>query len=248
MRWFLATCVAYSALFVLCSTAIVVCLATFGWRKHSYFYLVCRGFGRIYLSLVGVRLIFQDGLPFQERRARIMTFNHSSQLDLFIMSSLMPPGGVPTMKKEMLYIPVLGQVLWLFGALMINRTKQSSAHASLDDGARRMKKERLSVGISPEGTRSEDGSLARFKKGTFHLAKATKVPVECLHIEHASTLQPLGQWYVFPGEIVVSSAGSLRTPSEDDTPELWTNELREIFLRAMSKSDGRHEKREEMNE
>ena len=235
LRWFLATCVAYSALFILCSSAIVLCLLTFGWRKHSYFYLVCRGFGRIYLALVGVRLMFKNGVPFQDRRARIMTFNHTSQLDLFIMAALMPPGGVPTMKKEMLYIPVLGQVLWLFGALMINRAKQSSAHASLDDGAKRMRNERLSVGISPEGTRSADGSLARFKKGTFHLAKATQVPVECLFIEHASELQPLGQWYVFPGDITVSAVGTMRTPNEDDKADLWTNELREIFVQAIDK-------------
>jgi 1-acyl-sn-glycerol-3-phosphate acyltransferase len=229
MRWFVATCIAYSCLFVLCSSAIIVCLLTFGWRKQSYFYLVCRGFGRIYLYLVGVNIVFEGGIPFEDRCSRIMTFNHTSQLDLFIMASLMPPGGVPTMKKEMLYVPVLGPLLWFFGALMINRGKQASAHASLADGARRMKEERLSVGIAPEGTRSRTGELTRFKKGTFHLAKAAAVPVERLLIGDAFRLQPLGQWYVFPGQIVIARLSPMRAPNDADTPEGWTNELRDVY-------------------
>ena len=64
----------------------------------------------------------------------------------------------------MLYIPVLGQVLWLFGALMINRAKHRLTRLLMM--VKRMRNERLSVGISSEGTRSADGSLARFKKGT----------------------------------------------------------------------------------
>lgn len=238
LRWFLATCIAYSCLLVLCSVAIIVCILTFGWRKHSYFYLVCRGFGRIYLFLVGVRLVFEGGIPFEDRCSRIMTFNHTSQLDLFIMASLMPPGGVPTMKKEMLYVPVLGPLLWFFGALMVNRGKQASAHASLADGARRMREERLTVGIAPEGTRSSAGQLSRFKKGTFHLAKAASVPVERLLIGDAFRLQPLGQWYVFPGQIVISRLSVMRCPSEADTAEDWTRELRVVYAEAIEARRG----------
>lgn len=237
-RWFIATCIAYSCLFVLCSSAIIICALTLGWRKHSYFYLVCRGFGRIYLFLVGVKLVFDGGIPFDNRATRIMTFNHTSQLDLFIMASLMPPGGVPTMKREMQYVPVLGQLLWLFGALMIDRGKQASAHASLADGARRMQTERLSVGIAPEGTRSRDGELARFKKGTFHLAKAASVPVERLHIGDAFKLQPLGQWYVYPGALVIRRLDVMRSPTTEDNAQDWTQELRSEFVKAIGISRG----------
>ena len=239
LRWFIATCIAYSCLLALCSSAILLCILTLGWRKHSYFYLVCRGFGRIYLWLVGVKLVFEGGIPFSDRQTRIMTFNHTSQLDLFIMASLMPPGGVPTMKREMQYVPVLGQLLWLFGALMVDRGKQASAHASLADGARRMQREKLTVGIAPEGTRSRDGELARFKKGTFHLAKAVSMPVERLLIGDASRLQPLGQWYVYPGRLVIARLDTMRAPEPNDTAASWTTELRDEFVRGIDAHRGR---------
>ena len=232
-RWFVATVVAYSCLFILCSAAIVVCLLTFGWRKHDYFYLISRSFGRIYLFLVGVKLVFRGSVPFQDRQPRIMTFNHTSQLDLFIMASLMPPGGVPTMKKEMLYVPVLGQLLWLFGAVMVNRGKQSSAHASLASGAERINTEALSVGISPEGTRAADGELASFKKGTFHLAKTANVDVHRLLLSTPHALQPLGQWFVEPGTIYVTQLATMPCPTTKDTAEQWTELLRDEFVRAI---------------
>ena len=232
-RWFIATVVAYTCLFILCSAAIVVCILTLGWRKHAYFYLVSRAFGCIYLRLVGVKIVYDDGLPFQTRQSRIMTFNHTSQLDLFIMATLMPPGGVPTMKKEMLYVPILGQLLLLFGAVMVNRGKQSSAHASLASGATRIGTEALTVGISPEGTRAADGELAAFKKGTFHLAKAANVDVHRVLLSTPHVLQPLGQWYVFPGTIHVTHLKVMPCPTELDNAEDWTSDLRKEFVHAI---------------
>lgn len=224
---------AYTCLLLLCVSAIVICLITFGFRKHDYFYLVSRGFGRIYLSLVGVRIDFVGDVPFRERAPRIVTFNHTSQLDLFLMASVMPPGGVPAVKHQMLYVPILGQLLWMFGSVVVNRSKSKSAHASLDSGARRLRDQRLTIGISPEGTRSRNGQLAAFKKGTFHLARSAQVSVQRLLISGTTTLQPMGQWFVRPGVIRVRLLQEMRAPTQTDNPEDWTHDLRATFVEAI---------------
>ena len=238
-RWFVAMIVAYCCLFVLCSSALVICLVTFGYRKHDYFYLVSRGFGRVYLWMVGVRIEYDEGIPFQGRIPRILTFNHTSQLDLFLMASLMPPGGVPTIKYEMMYVPILGQLIWLFGSVVINRGNSQSAHASLAKGANRIRSERLTVGISPEGTRARDGQLAKFKKGTFHLAKSAQVNVQRLVFLGPTVLQPMGQWFVSPGVIRVKLLPEMRMPNENDSAEDWTAELRSAFVDVLDIEEGK---------
>ena len=238
-RWFIAMVVAYCCLFILCSSALIICLVTFGYRKHDYFYLVSRWFGRVYLWMVGIRIEYDEGIPFQGRVPRILTFNHTSQLDLFLMASLMPPGGVPTIKYEMTYVPVLGQLLWLFGSVVINRGNSESARASLASGASRIRSERLTVGISPEGTRARDGKLAKFKKGTFHLAKSAQVNVQRLVFIGPTELQPMGQWFVSPGIVRVKLLAEMRMPDENDSAEGWTSELRDAFATALEIEEGK---------
>lgn len=238
LRWIIAMLIAYFCLFVLCSLAILLCIFTLGYRKHDYFYLVSRSFGQIYLRLVGVRVEYEGDIPFPNRQPRIVTFNHTSQLDLFLMASVMPPGGVPAIKHQMLYVPILGQVLLLFGSVVVNRDKSASAHAALSKGAQRIRTQRLSVGISPEGTRARDGRLARFKKGTFYFAKSAQVNVQRLLITGPTILQPMGQWFVSPGVIRVKLLPEMRMPSESDDSEAWTVELRQAFVEAIERDQG----------
>ena len=240
VRWLAATIVAFGCLVILCTTALVVCILTFGFRKHDYFYLVSRTFGRVYLMMVGVKVRYLDGLPFNERTPRILCFNHTSQLDLYLMASLMPPGGVPIMKKEMARIPILGQVLHLFDAVLVDRENSSAARASLEVAAEQMKTQGLSVGISPEGTRSRDGELGPFKKGVFHLAKNTRLPVHRLYIEGPLALQPMGQWFTFPGEVNISLLPPQATPGEHEDSTAWTHDLRTAYLERMESSGETH--------
>ena len=60
----------------------------------------------------------------------------------------------------------------LSGTVFIDRSNSTSAHAAFDKAAAEMRKERQSVFIFPEGTRSyaQGPEMGAFKKGAFHLA------------------------------------------------------------------------------
>ena len=53
--------------------------------------------------------------------------------------------------------------------------------------------------IFPEGTRSVDGRLLPFKKGPFHLAMETAVPVVPVTILGTAECWPKGTWAMKPG-------------------------------------------------
>src|SRR5438128_1784131 len=74
-------------------------------------------------------------------------------------------------------------------------------------------KERIAAGISvvvfPEGTRSRDGKLLRFKKGGFLLAAQTGAAIVPVTINGSGALLPAGAWRLRAGTIEVTVGESL---------------------------------------
>ena len=115
----------------------------------------------------------------------ILTLNHASQLDAFLVMAAFPPRGCGVGKKEVLWLPMFGQAYWLAGMLLIDRSSREKAIEEMDRLSAVVHELGLSPVISPEGTRSPDGSLGLFKKGVVHMAIATRLPIRPLVIQHA---------------------------------------------------------------
>lgn len=71
-------------------------------------------------------------------------------------------------KRSLAFIPVMGWLVWLTGHLTINRSSKS-ALKKLDNLVQPLR-DKVPVMIFPEGTRTSDGELKRFKNGAFILA------------------------------------------------------------------------------
>lgn len=110
-------------------------------------------------------------------RPAIYVSNHTSILDIFLGIWLSPVGTCGIGKKSVIYYPVFGQLYYLSGHLRLDRGNREKAIASLQGLAKYVQKNRLSVFIWPEGTRSRDGRLQPMKKGAFHLALSCGLPI-----------------------------------------------------------------------
>lgn len=84
-----------------------------------------------------------------------------------------------TAKKELKWMPFLGQFMSLSGAIFIDRKDNASAIKSVAEAGRIMKERRTSIWVYPEGTRTlkEKPDLLPFKKGAFHLAVQSEIPI-----------------------------------------------------------------------
>lgn len=141
--------------------------------------------GNVYGSVVGKSCAWLTGSRYRIRgrrfadgsRPAIYVANHASIVDIFLGIWLSPTGTCGVGKKEVIYYPFFGQFFWLAGHLRIDRNNRESAVASLKGLAELVKKHALSIFIWPEGHRSRDGRLRPFKRGAFHLALATGLPV-----------------------------------------------------------------------
>lgn len=99
-------------------------------------------------------------------------------------------------KRSLAFIPVMGWLVWLTGHLTINR-KSKSALKKLENLVQPLK-DKVPVMIFPEGTRTLDGELKRFKNGAFLLAH-----------EYGFNIQPMvidgGHKAMRPGTKIVDS-------------------------------------------
>jgi 1-acyl-sn-glycerol-3-phosphate acyltransferase len=90
----------------------------------------------------------------------------------------------------------------LTGIVPVDRGDRDAAAASVDRAVQSLKSG-LSFLVYPEGTRSPDGRLLPFKKGTFVMAIEAGVPVVPVSVAGAHKVMRKGEWAIHPGEIVV---------------------------------------------
>src|SRR5690606_20924700 len=139
--------------------------------------------GRTMLRAAGVKLEVEGLEHLATDAMKVATFNHASMLDAFLIPAIMPLGSTAAIKREVMFYPVVGVTVWLAGFLIIDRGNNERARRTMARAAERMKRERITVFISPEGTRSPTAALLPFKKGAFHLALATRAPIVPVVIE-----------------------------------------------------------------
>ncbi len=107
---------------------------------------------------------------------RIFLANHLSTLDTWVMVPALPVTTRFISKRTIFWIPVLGQAMTVAGFIAIDRQDRAGAIRSLGRAAEKIR-QGASVILFPEGTRSRNGRLQRFKRGAFHLAIEAGVPV-----------------------------------------------------------------------
>jgi putative phosphoserine phosphatase/1-acylglycerol-3-phosphate O-acyltransferase len=135
----------------------------------------------------------------------VFIFNHQSKLDPIIVMKLLREQFTGVAKKEAKNVPVFGQVFQLAGVAFVERGNTEQAKRALEPAVRKIRDERMSLCIAPEGTRSVTPRLSRFKKGPFHIAMQAEVPLVPIVMRNVGEVMWRGAQIIRPGtvEIVV---------------------------------------------
>ena len=129
--------------------------------------------------------------------------NHVSNLDPPALIPLIPRRCVVLLKKELMSIPLLGRAMTLGGFIPVTRGSRREAAQASVAAAARAANEGLPIVIFPEGTRSLDGRLSRFKKGPFYLAQGTGAPIVPMAVWGTERCLPKGKSLITPGVVEV---------------------------------------------
>ena len=145
--------------------------------------------GALYSSisrLLGLKLDIRVPKKVKNGGPFVYIANHQNSYDLLTICGAAQKGTVTVGKKSLKWLPVIGQMYWLTGNIMIDRKNSGRAHDTLQGTVQKILNKRLSVWFFPEGTRSYGRGLLQFKTGAFRIAKATNealvmITASCLH-------------------------------------------------------------------
>jgi 1-acyl-sn-glycerol-3-phosphate acyltransferase len=153
------------------------------------------------MRIAGIR-VRVEGLENIPPGVCIFAANHVSNMDPLAFVPAIPRRVSLLAKKEVFRIPILSKAMRLAKLIPVDRADREAAASSVAIAVQCLK-EGLSFAVYPEGTRSRDGRLLPFKKGTFVMAIEAGVPVVPVSIVGAQTLMRKGDWTVQPGEVIV---------------------------------------------
>jgi 1-acyl-sn-glycerol-3-phosphate acyltransferase len=162
--------------FLICSALGIVWLLLSP-RNRQTLYVYGQVFCRGVVRLMGWRVDVANRERMDDARPCVFVANHQSFLDVVTFGSIFPKRTVSAGKREIGRIPIFGWFYRLSGNLVIDRAHPRGARDSLEEAARTIRAESLSVWFMPEGHRNPEPELLPFKTGAFRLALAARVPV-----------------------------------------------------------------------
>lgn len=121
------------------------------------------------------------------KKQYVIVVNHHSMIDIPTVYYL-PLNFRWVSKREVFKTPFFGQFLLLHGDICINRGRATEALEQLVRDGKWWISHGVSVAIFPEGTRSKDGEIKRFKAGAFTLAKEAGVEILPVVLNGTQTL------------------------------------------------------------
>jgi 1-acyl-sn-glycerol-3-phosphate acyltransferase len=157
---------------------------------------------RLALWLSGVRLEVHGLEKIPHGRAAIYMPNHQSNCDPPAVISILPPVLVMA-KKEFFRVPVLGVAMVYHGFIPVDRKNRERAIAAVERAVASMKAGNSFLAF-PEGTRSPDGRLQKFKKGLFVMAIKAGALIVPISASGARKIMPKGQFVIHPGRVRIT--------------------------------------------
>ncbi len=157
-----------------------------------------RAWAWLILKTTGVR-VRVTGLEHLDRhRSYVLASNHQSIYDIPIIFASVPLQLRIVAKESLGRIPFMGWHLWHSGHLLVDRRNPGP---DIVEKMRRLVSQSHSLIVFPEGTRSMDGTIGRFKRGSFIVAMDARLPVVPVTIVGSRSVMQKGRLMVRPGDV-----------------------------------------------
>jgi 1-acyl-sn-glycerol-3-phosphate acyltransferase len=137
----------------------------------SALYKVAMWIAHAGIELAGVRIEIEGRERVPAGKACIFMANHLSNLDPPVLLPLIPGRTSVFLKRSLMKIPILGYGMKLADLIPVDRAGHIDSAKESIAAARKALAKGVHMTTFVEGSRSRDGRLQAFKKGSFFLAK-----------------------------------------------------------------------------
>jgi 1-acyl-sn-glycerol-3-phosphate acyltransferase len=167
-------------------------------RSGDFGHRCARAWSWLILKTTGVAVRVEGLERLNPGRSYVFAANHQSIYDIPIVFASLPFQLRIIAKESLGKIPFMGWHLQRTGHVLVDRSKPGAGTVKK---MAKLVAEGHSLIVFPEGTRSTDGSVARFKGGSFVIALDAGLPIVPISIVGSRHVMFRGKLTVHPGKV-----------------------------------------------
>lgn len=167
-------------------------------RRGHFAHWCARTWSRLILRTTGVRVAVEGLERLEPERTYVFVANHQSIYDIPILFWSLPYQVRIMAKASLGRVPFLGWHLRRTGHMLVDRRRPDRRVFSWGT---RLAEQGLSLIVFPEGTRSADGRVARFKGGSFYVALDAGLPIVPVSIVGSRHVMLKDRLATYPGTV-----------------------------------------------
>lgn len=197
-------------------------------------YLVSRWWSWFILKItqVRVKVIGLENIPVNE--SVIYVSNHASSFDIPALFWGIPVPLFYLAKMELKKVPLFGWFMKAVGMVFVDRANHENAMQSLIEAGNEIHNGKNIITF-PEGMRTRDGEIQRFRRGSFMLALENTIDIIPIAISGAREINPPG-YRITPGTITLTIGKRFKTQNYDASdPDLYAKEVEDWVRENVSK-------------
>jgi 1-acyl-sn-glycerol-3-phosphate acyltransferase len=179
-------------------------------RSGHFAHRCARAWSWLILKTTGVRVTVKGLERLEPGRTYVFVSNHQSIYDTPVIFASLPYQLRIIAKESLARFPVLGWHLKRGRHLFVDRRHPD--RQGILKRWRSLVDEGLSLIIYAEGTRSADGTVARFKGGSFLLAIEAGLPIVPLAVEGTRHVMKKGRLRTEPGDVTLVVHDPIQPP------------------------------------
>ena len=197
-----------------------------GRKAYKFVCKIAKNWGKnlIWASGSKVKVIYKNNSENEMKKVKetgepvILISNHQSNVDIPALLGYLPLDFSFIAKKEMKKWPLIGRWMRRFDCIFLDRKNARQGMKDMKEAIDKIKKGHSYV-IFPEGSRSKDGKIGEFKKGSFKLATDTKARIFPIALVGTYEIQSRKSLKVTPNKnvkIIVDNPINLEDLSKED--------------------------------
>lgn len=194
--WLWQYLIAWPLLMVLTVFTAVFTVCTVFWKNAEFVHKVQQFWSRSFFWLMFLPVSVDGQEHIVPGQSYVFVANHQSMFDVWLVYGWLPVIFKWLMKAELRKVPFVGTGCKAAGHIFIDRRNTKAAMESLKEVEKQLVNGVCTV-IFPEGTRSLNGEVGRFKRGAFQIALDLGLPVIPLSLDGCYEVLPKGKPFVY---------------------------------------------------
>ena len=204
---------------ILAAVSTIVATALGGARWWGY--QIPKYWARVFCALSLVKVEVHGRENISQGQSYVFVANHQGAYDIFAIYGYLGHNFRWMMKRSLERIPLVGYSCKVSGHIFVDNSSPAAVKHTMEEAEKRLAGG-MSVVVFPEGSRTPDGRLHRFKRGAYLLATEFNLPVGPVTIDGAYAVLPRNGLLPHPGRIILTVHRSVvpGVAGRHDLPEL----------------------------